>query len=82
RRYGIYNHTAKRNLELKFVPEEKPTIDTLISRQEPPETNLQRLQRLTGINPCLCPVCRSGRMVVIRELPRIRSPDWRPVPAL
>ena len=82
RRYGIYNHTAKRNLELKFVPEKKTTIDTLIRRQEPAETNLQRFQRLTGINPCLCPVCRSGRMVVIRELPRIRSPDWCPVPAL
>jgi hypothetical protein len=82
RRYGIYNHTAKRNHELQFVPEEKLTIDTLIRRQEPPETNLQRFQRLTGINPCLCPVCRSGRMVILRELPRIRSPDWHPVPAL
>jgi hypothetical protein len=82
RRYGIYNHTGKRNLELKFVPEEKHTIVTLIRRQESPETNLQRFQRLSGINPCLCPVCRSGQMVIIRELPRIRSPDWHPVPAL
>ena len=29
RRYGIYNHTVKRNLELQFVPEEKPDIETL-----------------------------------------------------
>jgi len=82
RRYGINNHTAKRNLELQFLPVEKPTIDTLIRRQEQLETNLQRFQRLTGINPCLCPVCRSGRMMVIKELPRIRSPDRSLVPAL
>jgi hypothetical protein len=76
RRYGIYNHTAKRNLDLQFIPEEKPEIDTLIKRQQPTETNLQKLVRLTGINPCICPVCKTGRMVVVRELTRIRSPDW------
>ncbi|MGC9344216.1 MAG: IS91 family transposase [Bacteroidales bacterium] len=76
RYYGIYNHTAKRNLELQFVPERKPDIDTLIKDKEPPETRLQRFERLTGYNPCQCPVCKKGRMVVLRELPRIRSPDW------
>jgi hypothetical protein len=30
RRFGIYNHTTKRNLELQFVPEEKPYIEKLI----------------------------------------------------
>ena len=75
RRYGIYNHTVKRNLKLQFTPEESPDIDTLIKRKEPPETNLQRFERLTGVNPCLCPVCKTGRMVVVRELPRIRAPD-------
>ncbi len=29
RRFGIYNHTTKRNLSLQFVPEEKPDMDTL-----------------------------------------------------
>jgi len=76
RRFGIYNHTVKRNLNLQFTLEEKPGIDTLIKRQQPPETNQQRLERLTGINPCKCPVCKTGRMVTIRELPRIRSPAW------
>jgi hypothetical protein len=75
RRYGIYNHTAKRKLELQFVPEQKTDIDTLIKRQEPLETNLQRFERLTGVSPCQCPVCKTGRMVVVRELPRIRAPD-------
>jgi len=76
RRFGIYNHTAKRNLRLHFTPEEKPDIDTLIKRKQPTETNLQKIVRLTGIDPCLCPVCKTGRMVVVRDLPRIRSPDW------
>jgi len=76
RRFGIYNHTVKRKLKLQFVPEEKPGIDTVIKRQLPPETNVQRFERLTGINPCKCPVCKTGRLVTIRELPRIRSPAY------
>jgi len=75
RYFGIYNHTAKRNLVWQFVPEQKPDIDTLIKQKEHPETRLQRFERLTGVDPCLCPVCKTGRMVVVRELPGIRSPD-------
>jgi hypothetical protein len=74
RRYGIYNHTTKRNLALQFTVEEKPCIDAVIKKQQPPETNHERLERLTGINPCKCPVCKTGHMLTIRELPRIRSP--------
>ena len=74
RRFGIYNHTVKRKLKLQFVPEEKPGIDTVIKRQLPPETNVQRFERLTGINPCKCPVCKTGHMLTISVLPRIRSP--------
>ena len=76
RRYGIYNHTTKRNLALQFVPDEKPGMDVVIKQQQPPETSQQRFERLTGVNPCLCPVCKTGRMVAVRELPRIRSPAW------
>jgi hypothetical protein len=79
RRFGIYNHTVKRNLNLQFVPEEKPGIDAIIRQQKPPETNVERFERLTGINPCLCPACKTGRMVITRELPRIRSPAWNPL---
>ena len=74
RRFGIYNHTTKRNLALQFVPEEKPDMDAVIKQQKSPETNVERFARLTGVNPCLCPVCKTGRMVTLRELPRIRSP--------
>lgn len=75
RRYGIYNHTVKRNLKLKFTKPEKPTIDVIIKQKLPSETRLERLARLSGTNPCLCPVCKSGLMVRVRELPRIRSPS-------
>ena len=83
RRFGIYNHTLKRNLSLRFVPEEKPDIEALEKRlletqrskeSSAEETSMERLERLTGINPCRCPVCKTGRMVTIRTLPRIRSP--------
>lgn len=76
RRFGIYNHTTRKNLALQFVPEEKPDIDAVINRQQPPETKFQRLERLTGINPCTCPVCKKGKMVIVKVLPRIRSPGW------
>jgi hypothetical protein len=76
RRFGIYNHTTRQNLALQFVPEEKPDIDDVIKRQQPPETTLQRIERLTGINPCTCTVCKKGKMVLVKVLPKIRSPDW------
>jgi len=75
RRFGIYNHVVKRLLQLQFVPD-KPCIDTLIKQTEPHETNLQRFERLTGVNPCLCPVCKKGTMIPVRILPRIRAPAW------
>jgi hypothetical protein len=74
RRFGIYNHTTKRNLALQFTVEQKPCIIKVTQRPKPPETNIERFERLTGVNPCLCPVCKTGRMVTIGELPRIRSP--------
>ena len=80
RYFGIYNHTFKRKQGLQFVSDIKPDIDTLIKNKEPPETRLQRFERLTGYNPCQCPVCKKGRMVVLRELPRIRSPGEKAAP--
>jgi hypothetical protein len=74
RRFGIYNHTTKRNLDLQFKLPPKADIDAIISKKEPAETSLQRLEWLTGMNPCLCPVCKTGRMIAINVIPRIRSP--------
>jgi len=76
RRFEIYNHTTRRNLALQFVPQEKPDIEQIINRQLPPETKLQRIERLTGTNPCTCPVCKKGKMIIVKVFPRIRSPAW------
>ena len=73
RRYGIYHHTTKRNLDLQFKPEEETDI---ISAETKPkrETSQERLYRLTGFDVYQCPICKKGRMHIIKELPRIRSP--------
>jgi hypothetical protein len=78
RRFGVYNPTLIRNHKLQFVPEEKSDIGAIIKKQKGPETKPERLERLTGVNPCLCPVCKTGRMLIVRELPRIRSPGLFP----
>jgi hypothetical protein len=70
RRYGIYNHTAKRNLDLQFVPEE-PAEN---KNEQKKETAQEQLKRLTGFDVFQCPFCKIGKMKVIREIPRIRSP--------
>jgi hypothetical protein len=76
RRYGIYNPTVKHNMELQFVPEDKPGIAELAAKkQKPLETNQERFKRLTGVDVCLCPACKKGRMIIVRELPKIRSPN-------
>jgi len=75
RRYGIYNHTVKRNLQLQFVEEKKHDIESIIKQKQAPETRQERFKRLTGVDICLCPACKKGRMVIIQELPRIRSPN-------
>lgn len=76
RRYGIYNSTVKKNLDLKFVPEHKPDIiqkKTIKSLKD--ETTQERFLRLTGIDVYKCPFCKKGRMHPIKELPPIRAPD-------
>jgi len=73
RRYGIYNYTVRRNMALRFTSEKqsskKPNEKSLL-----PETKQQRFERLTGVNLRLCQACKTGRMITVRELPRIRSP--------
>lgn len=71
RHYGIYNHTTKRNLKLQFVPEAHKVEEAL----KPVETTQERIKRLTGFDIGQCPKCKNGRMRVVRELPRIRSPS-------
>lgn len=71
RRFGIYNHTTKRNMKLQF--EQKKSI---IEEEDhgKKETSQEQIKRLTGFDIGQCPKCKKGRMLVVRELPRIRSP--------
>lgn len=71
RRYGVYNPTVKRNLDLQFAAKEKPALEDLEGAKE---SKTERIKRLTGFDIGLCPCCKKGRMHVKRELPRIRSP--------
>lgn len=71
RRFGIYNHTTKRSLDLQFIPQQKPNIEHL---EKDKETSIERIKRLTGFDIELCPTCKKGRMHVISKMPRIRSP--------
>ena len=73
-RFGIYNHTVKRNMDLCFTPEKKTSNPKETSQLS--ETKQQRSERLTGVNLCICPVCKTGKMITFRELPRIRSPGF------
>lgn len=38
------------------------------------ETRTERIARLTGHHPCKCPKCKTGNMIPVEILPRIRSP--------
>jgi hypothetical protein len=71
RRYGIYNHTIIRNLELQFVPKQ---VEVAREINKKTETKQERIKRLTGFDVCKCPACKVGTMVRIREIPRIRPP--------
>ncbi|RUT79996.1 IS91 family transposase [Ancylomarina longa] len=77
RRYGIYNATTKRNLELQFIPEES-AVEKELSGKNKKETKLEHIKRLTGFDIGKCPKCKHGRMHIVGELPRIRSPS-RPI---
>jgi len=74
RRYGIYNQTVKRNPGIKFRVKDESESDDKSKSRKTIESNIDRFVRLTGINPCHCPVCKTGQMVRIRRLPPIRSP--------
>jgi len=74
RRYGIYNARTKRNLELQFIPKES-AVEKELSGKKENETSLERIKRLTGFDIGKCPKCKNGRMHIIEEIPRIRSPS-------
>jgi len=72
RRFGIYNHTTKRSMDLQFVPEKPIGVKKNMIK----ETTLDRLMRITGFDALQCPFCKKGKMIIVREIPRIRSPNY------
>lgn len=72
-RVAISNPITKRNLDLQFEPEQKPGMEEL-DKLKKKETNAELIFRLTGFDSEQCPKCKDGRMYIIEELPRIRSP--------
>jgi len=73
RRFGIYNKTVINNYHLQFKPQDKPDIEEIALKLKP-ETNTERILRLTGFDCLQCPKCKKGRMISIKRMPRIRSP--------
>ena len=78
RRYGIYNHTVIRNLDLQFTTtvEQSEMQPATSSQTEPGEIkdagDLIKPIGDTGIRKC--PYCKKGKLLVLRVIPRIRSP--------
>lgn len=72
RRYGIYNHTTIRNHNLQFVPNPQIAAQKIERRIE---TRQERILRLTGFDPYICPSCKKGPMILLKVVPRIRSPS-------
>ncbi|NJO88863.1 MAG: hypothetical protein HC831_07820, partial [Chloroflexia bacterium] len=72
RRFGIYHHTTKRNLDLQFV-DEKPDVDQMLKAVKKKELTLSAHPGYATDAP-VCRHCKQGRMLIIKHLPRIRSP--------
>lgn len=68
RRYGVYNATTQRNLNAPFTQDKSNFEILLEGKQKQKELELQvpKVHR--------CPICKDGKMIVVKELPRIRSP--------
>ena len=67
RKYGIYNATTKKSLDLKLF-EDKSKFEKLREEKE------SFLVANKTDETHTCPFCKKGRMIVMQELPRIRSP--------
>ena len=73
RRYGIYNPTVRRNLELQFG-NESFAFDMALKKSEEAQSSTSDNEVSANKDNHVCPYCKKGKMVVIRIIPRIRSP--------
>jgi len=72
RRFGIYNASTKRNLNLQFVVQLSP-VEKQLKGIPVNESTAEKIIRLTGFDVGKCDKCMDGRMYTIKELARIRS---------
>jgi len=68
RRFGVYNATTQRNLNAPFIQDKSDFEKLLEVRQREKERKLEIPKEHR------CSVCKKGKMIVVKELPRIRSP--------
>jgi hypothetical protein len=71
RKFGIYNHTTKRKLDLRFFTDAQQATQKI---EKKTESRMERIRKLTGIDGCKCPSCKTGTLFITRNIPRIRSP--------
>jgi len=78
RRYGIYNTTVKRNLNLRFTDNDNESDFDKLLKQSESEPKNEEDSKANGISasnePRKCPHCKTGSLIRTKELPRIRSP--------
>jgi len=67
RRFGIYNATVKRNLDLQFFAANSPFYKLMKEKEKKEGSEVMPQRRC-------CPVCKKGKMIPFEEIPRIRSP--------
>lgn len=68
RRYGVYNATTQRNLNLQFTPV-KSDFEVLqeVKKKELALENQEQTRNS-------CPFCKKGKFIRVKEIPKIRSP--------
>jgi hypothetical protein len=64
RHYGIYSSRFRNTI----MKDKSKMVIQLV------ETTIERINRLTGIDICLCPRCRKGKLILVDVIPRSRSP--------
>jgi hypothetical protein len=70
RRFGIYNSTIIRNLDLQFITDNKD----IKKIERTLESSLEKIKRITGFDITKCNSCKIGRMIVIKKIMRDRAP--------
>jgi hypothetical protein len=70
RRFGIYNSTIIRNLDLQFITDNKD----IKKIERTLESSLEKIKRITGFDITKCNSCKIGRMIVIKKILRDRAP--------